>query len=294
MRTALTPWPPFTGLLGEPLRRLKRWCGGTLLLLLTAAAPAWAEDLKIGGSGGTLGAMKLLADVYQQSHPDAHISVAPSLGSSGGIKAVLAGALGLGLSSRPLKDSEQAQGAVATAYARTPFVIATARDTSSSDISFAQLAEIYAGKTVAWPGGIPLRLVLRPAGESDNDILKSMSPQMDQAVSQALARKGMISATTDQDCADALEKITGAIGTTTLGLLLAEQRKLRALSLNGVEPSSKTIASGAYPYYKTLLLVSGANPSPLAREFMAFVRSPAGRAILVQNGHWVPNDQGEF
>ena len=97
----------------------------------------------------------------------------------------------------------------------------------------------------------------------------------------------VVIATTDQDSADALEKTPGAVGISTLALILSERRPLKALVLNGVTPSPKAIADGAYPYYKTMFMVVGSKTSQLARDFIDFVRSPEGRNILTQNGHWV-------
>ena len=259
----------------------------SVIWMTLATSPAQAGDvLKLGGSGSCLGTMQLLAVAFQKSHPDVQITVVPSLGSSGGIKAVSAGALDIGLSARPLKEDERRLGVTAIEYGRTPFVIATASSNYASGITTAQLENIYAGKLTTWPDGKPLRLVLRPASESDNDILKGMSPNMRVAVSYALGRKGIAQAFTDQDNADAIEKIPGTVGTTTLAQILAERRALKALSLNGATASPETIAGGNYPYYKTLFMVTSSEAKPLAREFVTFVRSQEGRAILIQNGHW--------
>ena len=74
---------------------------------------------------GGLGNDATVAEAYVKSHPSTKIAVLPSLGSGGGIKAVLSGALQLGLSSRPLTEAEVKAGAVGIEYGRTPFVFAT-------------------------------------------------------------------------------------------------------------------------------------------------------------------------
>lgn len=246
-----------------------------------------AEALKLGGSGSCLGTMRLLAAQFQKTHPDVQITVVPSLGSGGGIHAVAAGVIDIGLSSRPLKESERNPRLTVSEYGRTPFVIVTATRNPTSSITLDQLVQIYTGTVTTWPDGKPLRLVLRPAAESDSKVLKALSPAMDTAVTQALERPGMPVALTDQDNADALEKISGAIGSSTLALIVSEQRALKALVLDGVTPSPETLASGEYPYFKTMLLVTRDDITPLAQMFIAFIRSPEGRAILTQNGHWV-------
>ena len=250
-------------------------------------APAYADTIRLGGTGGALGGMKLLAEEFKKSHPGDTIIVLSSMGSSGGIKALLSGALDIGLSSRPLTDAEQGRGLIGREYARTPLVIAVAKKNGASGFSLQQVTDIYAGKTRTWPDGTPLRLVIRPAAEFDTTLLKSMSSDMNRAVQDALSRKGMIMAVTDQDSADAIEKIPGALGTTTLAQIISEKRALKKLSLNGVDPGPKTIADGTYPFFKTFHLITGSNPSPLARQFIKFILSARGREILTGSGHWV-------
>ncbi len=45
--------------------------------------------------------------------------------------------------------------------------------------------------------------------------------------------------------------------------------------------------AGRYPLHKRFYLVVREPPSAAAREFVDFVRSPAGQALLSQTGHWV-------
>jgi phosphate transport system substrate-binding protein len=249
--------------------------------------PAHADTIRLGGTGGALGAMKLLAKEFKKARSGDTVIVLPSMGSGGGIKALLSGALDIGLSSRPLTDAEQGRGLVCREYARTPLVIAVAKKSGVSGLTIQQVADIYAGKTRTWPDGTPVRLVMRPAAEFDTTLLKSMSAYMNRAVQDALSRKGMIVAVTDQDSADAIEKIPGALGTTTLAQIISEKRALKKLSFNGVDPGPKTIADGTYPYFKTFYLITGPDPSPLARQFIKFILSARGREILTGSGHWI-------
>ncbi|WP_413437411.1 substrate-binding domain-containing protein [Sulfuriferula sp. GW1] len=260
------------------------------LIFASAASAGLTEPvdnkLRIGGTGCAIATMQTLGKAFTKIHPEATVVITPSLGSSGGIKAMLAGSIDLAISSRDLKPAERAQGVLASEYARTPFVFAVSPRNSVAAITTNELVRIYSGDSTLWPDGKKLRLVLRPPEESDTDIVKSMSPEMNRAMQIALAREGMIRAITDQDSADKLEKILGAIGTSTLAQIISEQRALKPLILNGVTPSLDTLAEGKYPYFKTLLMVSSPKPSPLTQAFIAFVRSAVGRQILAKNGQW--------
>lgn len=278
--------PTFRNLAG--LAPGRRAFTAATLLAIAALATAQAQEIKIAGTGAALGTWALLAQAYAKAHPQAKVTVLPSMGSGGGIKAVMAGAVQIGLSSRPLSEAEAKAGAVATEYGRTPFVFATAAANKASGVNTQHLVDFYAGKVDEWPDGTKLRLVLRPIGDSDSETIKTLSPAMREAASAAEQRKGMVVTVTDQDTANALEKVPGTVGPTTLALLLSEKRPLKALALNGVPATAQNLANGSYPLGRPMWAVTGPKTTPEAQAFAAFVRSKAGREILRQTGHWVP------
>lgn len=262
--------------------------------LVCSSALAWAsvasaaDDIRLGGTGGALGTMRLLADAYEKFDRGAKLSVLPSLGSGGGIKALLAGAIEIAVSSRALQDAERSQGAMALEYARTPFVFATAAATKVTGINITDLAGIYSGKIRNWPDGTRIWLVMRPERDSDSALIRNISAEVRAALAKARERPGLFFAVTDQECAMVLEKHPGSFGPSTLGQILAEKRKLKALRINDVEPSARALAAGRYPYYKSLFIVTTSKTPQAARRFIAFVQSKAGQDILGQTGHVVP------
>ena len=259
-----------------------------LVLLLGFCGVAAAEEFTLGGTGAALQTMRRLADEFSARNPDIRVAITPNLGSGGGIKALVAGAIALAVTSRPMTESERRLGVVETEYARTPFVLAVSTKSSVAAITSAELADIYAGKMVAWADGSAVRIVLRPPNDVDAEMVKSISPDVRRLLAAAEARPAAQYAVNDQDAADDLERIPGAIGPSSLALIVSEKRALRALKLDGKEPTLANLASGNYPYYKRLFFVTGAKSPPTVARFIAFVSSPAGRKILAGNGHWVP------
>lgn len=259
-------------------------------LLAFGSRSAVAETIRISGTGGAIGTMRILGEAFRKTN-GIRVDILPGMGSSGSGKAVLAGRLDIGLSARTLSDEERARGVVETRYARTPYVFAVNRTLKMTGLTLEGLTEIYAGKR-DWENGKRIRLVLRPPEDSDIPVLKGMSPAMSAAVVIALRRKGMIVATTDHDAADAIETVPGAFGGTTLSLLLSEKRAPRVLALDGVVPSVRTMADRSYPYSKTFFMVTRKNPSAAVRRFIDFVRSPAGSAILAKNGQAAVRQEG--
>jgi len=259
-----------------------------LLSALFAIHPlrAAATELRAGGTGAALGTLSALGRAFAERDPDVSLAVAPSLGSGGSIRALADGALDLAVSARPLRPEEEARGLRAFGYARTPFVFAAAPGSDVSGVTLDWATRIYAGEIVTWPDGAPIRLVTRPRTESDTLTLAALSPAMARALRAARARPGLILATTDQEAADALERIPGAFGTTTLALIRTEGRAVVPLSLDGVAPAPATIADGTYPHYKTFYLVTPLTPRPEVTRFVQFVRSPAGLDVLKAAGCW--------
>jgi phosphate transport system substrate-binding protein len=197
----------------------------------------------------------------------------------------MSGKLDIGLSARPLSAEERAEGGRETAYARTAFGFAVNPNVKRSDISLAEVIDIYAGRKTTWDDGTVLRLILRPAADTDTIALRKISPEMANAVERSQKREGLIVATTDQDSADEIERTGGSFGTSTLALVVSEKRRIRMLSLSGVKPTTNSVRDGSYPCTKTFFMVTRQAPSPAAERFIRFVRSPKGKGILSPVGH---------
>jgi phosphate transport system substrate-binding protein len=269
------------------LKVLGRGCVLCACLLLPFAAAA--EELRIGGTGNALGTMRLLGEAFVRLHPEHKVVVLPSIGSSGAIKAVPRGALDVGVSARPLNEAEKAAGVVAIEYARTPTVLAVSRGAAVREVTRDQLVAIFAGTLTRWPDGTPIRPVLRQPGDDNTRQLKSLTPLMEQALGAAEQRAGLPFAVIDQEAADKIETIPGAIGVTALSLILSEERGLRPLALDGVEPSVSNAAAGSYPLSKRFFVIVRPEPAPAVRSFVEFLRSAPAREILARTGHWLPD-----
>ncbi|MBI2526921.1 MAG: substrate-binding domain-containing protein [Candidatus Rokubacteria bacterium] len=262
-------------------------CAVALLAWVPVGAVSSQETIKVGGTGGAVRSIEILAEAFQKTPDHSRVEILTRLGSRGAKTALLAAVLDIAVSAQAVTPAESEQGLSGVELGRTPFVFATSSTNPVPGFTLPELVNIYAGRTLNWPDGSRLRLILRPPGDSDSDSLKRMSREMERAVTAAHGRPGLKMAATDQDSAEAIEAIPGALGTLTLALILSERRPLKALSINGVPPSQRAIADGSYPYVKTFYLVTPRTPSPRARRFLEFAGSAPGREILSRLGYWV-------
>lgn len=228
--------------------------------------------------------MKALGEAYAASTPGAKVRIVPSLGSGGGIKALAAGAIQVAVASRPLTDDERAKGLVERELIRTPFIFAVHQKAAVSQVTLADLAEVYAGTRGSWKDGTKIRPILRPASDIDTEVLGAMSPALREAVRSAHQLPGKNVAVTDTDTADELERVPGAVGTSTLLLVTSEKRALKALDVEGVAATVAHMRSGKYPYQKSIYVIVSNASGAAAKAFVAFLASPAAAPLIGQMG----------
>jgi phosphate transport system substrate-binding protein len=267
-----------------PARHAVLSVGSFLLALALWPGPgAGDEPIKVGGTGAAMRAMELAGAALD----GVKVVVLPGLGSRGGKQAVAEGAIDLAVSADPLSAAEESGGLKARVLGRTAFVFVVSTQSPMSGLSLQEAMDLYRGKTLTWPDGGRVRPILRPQLDSDTTFLRKMSPAMDQAVTEAHARPGMRVAASDSEAADVIESVPGAMGTSTLVLIVAERRSLKALAINGVRPTAESVRNGSYPHVKTLYLISRA-PRPTVQRFVDFLASAPGRAVLSGLGFAAP------
>ena len=124
--------------------------GMLLCLLALNAATAYAQPVRIAGSGANVGAINLLSIEFRKQDAGIQFGAIETLGSTGAVKAVLAGVMHIALTSRPLTDAERAAGLREIEYARTPFAIVVRADSRIESITAAQLAIYFSGAAACY------------------------------------------------------------------------------------------------------------------------------------------------
>ena len=259
----------------------------SIVTVLAFLAPAvFAEEtVRISGTGGGIGPMKLLGNAFGKKHPGVTVNVLPSTGSAGGIKAVAAGKLDVAISSRRIRQEEEVPGLVEVPYAKTAFIFATSSSNPVGGFSLSEIQDIYSGKKTRWPDGKRIYLVIRPVTDAFTGFLEKLSPGMKDAVELAHKRPGIFTGITDQDAADQIERNPGSFGVTSYSLVASEKRNIKPLAVDGISPVGKNGINDKYPYFMTFYLVHMKDRDTGAtRNFIDYIDSKEGEKILRMTG----------
>jgi phosphate transport system substrate-binding protein len=254
------------------------------VLCSIASHPAVADDaLLLGGTGAASGLARRLGDAFAAANPGTKVDVVPSMGSTGGVQAVIDGVLHVGFSGRALVAEEAARGIQGLHLLNTPFVFVTSRQ-NPPGLRRDEVVAIYGLARTNWPDGLPIRVVLRPRTDSDVALLTREFPGMGAAIEKARGHVEIAVAPNDQDNVAAAQQMAGSFTGVTFLQLMTERPNLHMIALDGIEASVTAMESGAYPLAKPIYMVLRQTPSPLVARFAAFVQSDVGRRILQESG----------
>ncbi len=250
-----------------------------LIALPLIPVASWAQTITIPGTGDAIQILQALADRYNALHPQAAtVVIPPSIGSSGGIRAVLKGKAVLARTARPLKQKEREAGLVALPWAKYPVVFYTHPASGVDSVDRAQLKAIYRGEIRKWSalGGNAerIRLIQREPGDSCRRVIEHDMPGL---LVEKDAPPSLTTVTT-QATLEAVESYPGALAYGPYPEVL--DRPFRVLSLDGIPPTDP-----AYPLHNTLYLVKRKG-APLGEHaaFYHFLRGQEAEKILVDKG----------
>lgn len=267
---------------------MKRKHGTTMAVMISAALASgviWAQDkVIVGGAESLVPITQTLAQAYMATNAAHGIEIqAGSLGSSGAIKATEAGRIGIGLTGRPLKDSEKAS-LVYRQLAVMPVVVAVNGGLQVTGLSTAQLCAIYSGSIKSWKqaGGPDTNVVPLTRNEDDSD--KTALRAHVGCYGSLKESPDVIVLTKGSEMASALASRPGTIGLTSYDAVLKSQGRIKAIAIDGVAPSPETVRAGNYKLVKDYAVVTRGNPQGAAKGFLDYVAGPEGEKIMAKAG----------
>lgn len=245
------------------------------------AAPFDDGRLHLAGSGSNLPLTRALARAYAEAGHD-RPAVHPSIGSGGGVRALLDGATAIALVSRPLKPAERERGLVATPYARLPVVVGVHEDVPETNITPEGLVAIFSGQRIEWSDEARIFVLQREQGDSSHAVVDAAIAGFKEANEQAYKQSRFRVLYHDSSMAEALANTQGSIGLHSGAV--DPHLPFKTLALDGVTPTLDAVASGRYPLYKDLAFVTVGPPTGAAKAFIEFVVSRADDAIFLEHG----------
>jgi len=207
-------------------------------------------------------------------------------GSGIGIEGLIAGDTDLAGVSRPLKPEEKRLGLTSTIIGYDAIAVFVHAKNPVRNVSRKELKGIFTGRITNWQqvGGISapiaptteIHLRKRATGEIFREIVMDGEKYGD--FSQVdLPRDQLL------QLANAPNGICTASIAFVASLPAKVRKNIKAISVNGIEPSERNVRSGAYPICRPLLLVTKGNPKGDAGAFVRFLLSPEGQRIVGRN-----------
>jgi phosphate transport system substrate-binding protein len=259
------------------------------------APDAVSGDIITAGSSTVFPVTERLAELFQQEGYTGNITV-DSIGTGAGFERFcVAGESDISNASRAIKDSEVEQ---CQAIGREPLefrvgtdalaVVVSAQNDFATGLTKEQLAAIYAGDITTWDqvdASFPAETIqiYSPGSDSgtfDYFVEAVMGPYFPNAEGKAdlkkgeealLAREGAQYSEDDNVLVQGVEGSPYAIGYFGYAYYIEEADRLKALAIEGVEPSEDAVNAGDYPLARPLFIYSTAAIMQEKPQVAAFI-----------------------
>ncbi len=145
-----------------------------------------------------------------------------------------------------------------------------------SNLTLKQVSDIHNGLITNW----------KQLGERDKPIAliyRDHCRDMDEPVRKALGIKGPVAkkaivVKTDKEVVEYVERFPDAIGIAPR--IFAKEAKVKIISVNGIAPTPENTEKRLYPITGDLYIITKGTPSEATKQFLDFVLSDDGQAII--------------
>ncbi|MEY8392297.1 phosphate ABC transporter substrate-binding protein [Lachnospiraceae bacterium] len=237
-----------------------------------------SQTVSTDGSTSMEKVIGFLSEAYMEEKENIKVTYNPT-GSSAGIQAVSEGRCDIGLASRDLKEEEQSD-LTATVVAIDGIGIVINPDNPVTDLSVEQVGRIYTGEINNWKevGGkdAPIVCIGREAASGTRDGFEEVTGTKDKCkYSQELTSTG-----------DVVQTVAGNPNAIGYASVASVNDSVRAVSIEGIEPTTETIQNGQYKIQRNFVLVTkkDASLSEAAQEFFDFATSEQADDLITQAG----------
>ncbi len=257
------------------------------LVLLFCVAPMHANQKIIVEGSTTVGPIaKAFAEYYKGIEKDVNITVSES-GSGNGAKSLINGTCNVADMSRFMKDKEF-KAAVAKGITPVPHVVAldglpilVHPSNPIKNLKVEQVRNIYKGTIKNWKdlGGPNQKIVIisRDTNSGTYETFNKLVMKK-QKITNSCEYVGSNGAVRGR-----VQSTPAAIGYAGLGFV---DKSVKALKINGIYPSAKTVSSGKYPIARPLFMFTNGYPKMGSHvyRFVTLHLTRKGREIIKRIG----------
>ena len=284
----------------------------SLLLMACGASEATADSgspseqkaIQNKGSDTIVNIALAWAEAYREVAPDVSIAVTGG-GSGTGIAALINGTVDIANASRSMTESE-IEDARANGFEPVEHVVAIDAlaiilhpNNPISHLTLDQLADIYTGRITNWQevGGNDAFIVLLSRETNSGThvyfleevVRKGDGDNPDIFAPQTLLMPSSVGITSE------LRRNPNAIGYDGLGYVDPEHEKIVAVARDAdspyVLPTVETASAGTYPLARDLFMYTTGEPEGVIIDYLNWILSPAGQAIVAELGFVPLGDQ---
>ncbi|HPS94222.1 MAG TPA: PstS family phosphate ABC transporter substrate-binding protein [Deltaproteobacteria bacterium] len=188
-------------------------------------------------------------------------------------------------SSRKIKDEEVKKAKASgvnpqeTAIALDGIAVIIHPSNPVRGLTRVQIKDIYTGKISNWSqvGGRNAKIVTvnRDTSSGTFEAFDAL------ALNKEKVRRDALTSASNQAVAQTVAQTPGAVGYVGIGYLTP---RVKAVPVEGIACSKKTVQSGKYPLSRSLYLYTNGKPLGAAGKFIAFVLSPGGQKLVEGEG----------
>jgi phosphate transport system substrate-binding protein len=241
------------------------------------------EKVLVGGSGGLMEEMTELSKAYMQKRPGEIVEVIQeSMSTTGGFEGVKAGRFAIGMVTRAPRESEKGK-LVYRKIALTPVGIGVNKSMSVTNLSEAQVCEVFSGKAKTWKevGGSegPIMVLARAKDDNNTQVLREKMG----CFKELKIAGGAIMLVRGSEVMDAVDKRPGTVAVVNVASATGERDNIKILNIDGNPATVEGVKGGKYKYVGEAGVVTLGEPQGLAKRFLEFVGSPDGEKVLSQH-----------
>ncbi|NIP24945.1 MAG: phosphate ABC transporter substrate-binding protein PstS family protein [Phycisphaerae bacterium] len=265
---------------------MKRVLYSIMILMFVAGGIVSAETLQLEGSTTVGPIADAFAEYFKSIYPDLQITVKKT-GSGDGAAALVDNRCDIANMSRFMKEKEFANAVtkgifpVAHVVAMDGVCVVVHPSNPVKELTKAQVRDIYAGKIKNWNqvGGpsMPIVVVSRDTSSGTYETFHKLVMEKQEMASHVEYVNANPQAHTR------VKTTRGAIGYVGLGFV---DNNVKALKIDKVMPSRKTIASGVYPVTRPLYMFTNGYPklASMTHKFCTFYLTEKGQELVEDKG----------